>query len=34
VKLELAAIVAFDDVAWRYHDFLERAEAAYEILKG
>ena len=29
VRLELGELLAFDDVMWRYPDFLERAEAAY-----
>ena len=32
VKIELADIVPFDDVLWRYPDFLCRAEAAYYAL--
>ena len=32
VRLELADVIAFDDVMWRYPDFLARAEAAYELL--
>jgi hypothetical protein len=27
-------VVAFDDVMWRYPDFLTRAEAAYDALTG
>jgi hypothetical protein len=34
LKLELANVIAFDDVIWRYPDFLTRAEAAYELLTG
>jgi hypothetical protein len=30
--IKLGEVVAFDDVAWRYPDFLARAEAAYSIL--
>jgi len=30
--IKFGNIVAFDDVAWRYPDFLARAEAAYNIL--
>ena len=32
LRLELAEVVVFDDVMWRYPDFLLRAEAAYECL--
>ena len=32
LRMELAEVVAFDDVLWRYPDFLGRAEAAYEML--
>ena len=32
VRLQLADVVAFDGVMWRYPDFLARAEAAYEVL--
>jgi PAS domain S-box-containing protein len=31
-KIEFGDIVAFDDVMWRYPDFLARAEAAYRLL--
>ena len=34
VRLKLADVVAFDDVMWRYPDFLARAEAAYDVLNG
>ena len=30
--IKLGEVVVFDDVAWRYPDFLARAEAAYRIL--
>ena len=30
--IKFGNIVAFDDVLWRYPDFLARAEAAYQIL--
>ena len=30
--IKLGEVVAFDDVAWRYPDFLARAEAAYSVL--
>lgn len=32
LRLKLGDVVAFDDVVWRYPDFLLRAEAAYELL--
>lgn len=32
VRCELSGVVAFDDVVWRYPDFLKRAEAAYRVL--
>jgi len=32
VKIELTSGIPFDDVMWRYHDFLMRAEAAYHAL--
>ena len=32
LRMELAEVVAFDDVLWRYPDFLTRAEAAYHVL--
>ena len=32
--IKFGNIVAFDDVAWRYPDFLARAEAAYQILEA
>jgi len=30
--IKLGSVVAFDDLVWRYPDFLARAEAAYRIL--
>ena len=30
--IKFGNITAFDDVAWRYPDFLARAEAAYRVL--
>ena len=30
--IRFGKVVAFDDVVWRYPDFLARAEAAYRIL--
>ena len=32
VTIELGGEVAFEDVMWRYPDFLDRAEAAYRVL--
>ena len=32
LRLKLGDVVAFDDVMWRYPDFLARAEAAYDVL--
>ena len=32
-KIEIGGIVAFDDVMWRYPDFLARADAAYHVLE-
>lgn len=34
VRIRLGDVVAFDDVMWRYPDFLARAEAAYGALVG
>ena len=34
LRLKLADVVAFDDVMWRYPDFVARAEAAYDALTG
>jgi hypothetical protein len=34
VVVQLGEVVAFDDVAWRYPDFINRAEAAYKLLEG
>jgi hypothetical protein len=34
VKMSLASTVPFDDVLWRYPDFMVRAETAYEALSG
>jgi hypothetical protein len=31
--IEYGGIVAFDDVTWRYPDFLARADAAYHVLE-
>ena len=32
--IKLDKFVAFDDVLWRYPDFLTRAEAAYHVLEA
>ena len=32
VTIEVGGLVAFDDVAWRYPDFLQRAETAFAVL--
>ena len=32
VRIVLGEIIAFDDVAWRYPDFLDRAELAHAML--
>ena len=32
--VKLGDITAFDDLAWRYPDFLARANAAYDLLKN
>jgi len=32
IRLELGKVLAFDDIAWRYPDFLSRADAAYNVL--
>jgi hypothetical protein len=34
VCLRLGEFVAFDDLMWRYPDFMARAEAAYVALDG
>ena len=34
VKMAWGNTVAFDDVMWRYPDFLARAEKAYEVLEA
>jgi hypothetical protein len=34
VTIRIGDMVAFDDAAWRYPDFLIRAEAAYQALAG
>ena len=32
-RIEFGGVVAFDDVMWRYPDFLARAGAAYHVLE-
>ena len=32
VRIELGGVIAFEGLAWRYPDFLMRAEAAYASL--
>jgi hypothetical protein len=32
LTIKLADVVAFDDIMWRYPDFIARGEAAYEAL--
>ena len=32
VEIRMGEAMVFSDVAWRYPDFLKRAEAAYELL--
>jgi hypothetical protein len=34
LKMALADVIPFEDVLWRYPDFLVRAETAYEALGG
>jgi hypothetical protein len=34
VRMRLAGAVVFEEVMWRYTDFLRRAEAAYEVLSA
>lgn len=34
VTIQLGVMPAFDDVLWKYPDFLARAEAAYNELAG
>ena len=33
VTLKLSDVFVFDDVMWRYPDFLMRAQAAYDLLR-
>lgn len=32
-RIEIGGVVAFDDVMWRYPDFMARAGAAYHVLE-
>jgi len=32
-RIEFGGVLAFDDVMWRYPDFLARADAAYHVLE-
>ena len=34
IKIRFGELTAFDDVAWRYPDFIARAEAAYRALEA
>lgn len=34
IVIKFGDVVAFDDLAWRYPDFLTRAHAAFEILEA
>jgi len=34
VTIKFGEVVAFDDLAWRYPDFLARAAAAYRLLEA
>ena len=34
ITIKLGELTAFDEPAWRYPDFLARAEAAYRVLKA
>jgi hypothetical protein len=34
IVIKYGDVVAFDDLAWRYPDFLVRAHAAFEILEA
>ena len=34
VRMKMGDVLAFDDLTWRYPDFLGRAEAAYAVLSG
>ena len=34
ITIKLGELTAFDEPAWRYPDFLARAEAAYQVLKA
>ena len=32
IEVRVGKTIAFDDVAWKYPDFLRRADAAYDLL--
>jgi hypothetical protein len=34
VQITMAEVVVFDDLMWRYPDFLERANSAHALLNG
>jgi hypothetical protein len=34
ITIKMGELTAFDEPAWRYPDFLARAEAAYQVLKA
>ena len=34
IVVRVGDVVAFHNVAWRYPDFMQRAEAAYKMLEG
>ena len=34
VEVKVGEVIAFSDAAWRYPDFINRAEAAYGILRS
>jgi hypothetical protein len=33
-RMEWGGVLVFDDMIWRYPDFLSRAERAYEVLES
>jgi len=33
VEIRVGEVVAFSDVAWKYPDFVRRADAAYDLLR-
>ena len=34
LRLQLGSVIVFDDLLWRYPDFVKRAEAAYGVLEN